>query len=100
MMTKKIVIKLKKYVGTFAENKDLARTIRKEQINPALKDGNELILDFGGIESATQSFIHALISEVIRAFGSDIIDRIAFKNCNPTVQNIIEIVIDYMQQSE
>jgi len=92
-------IKIINFVGSFAENKDVAQSLRKEQIIPTLEKGNEVILDFVGIDATTQSFVHALISDVIRIFGSEILDKISFKNCNVTVKKIIEIVIDYMQES-
>lgn len=93
-------IKLKPIVGSFAENKDKAKNIRVKKINPELKKGNEVELDFDGIASVTQSFIHALISQLIRRYGSDILERIRFRNCNATVRKIIEIVTDYMQFRE
>lgn len=95
-----IKIKLLPIVGSFAENKDLARDIRIKEIVPALKDSQEVTLDFKGIDSATQSFIHALISGLIRNQGMEILDSIYFKNCNETVKKIINIVVDYMQEGE
>lgn len=94
---KKIEIYIK--TGAFAGNKDIARDIRLNDILPYINDENELILDFKNIESATQSFIHALISDVIRQKGIQVLDRIYFKNCNITIQKIISIVTEYMQQS-
>lgn len=93
-------IKLKPIVGSFAENKDRAKSIRVKQIAPALKKGEDIELDFDGIDSATQSFVHALISQLIRQRGADVLEKIYFKNCNNTVQKIIEIVTDYMQFRE
>lgn len=93
-----IHIKLFKIVGNFAGNKDLARDIRKEKIVPALDNNQEVILDFENVNLATQSFIHALISELIRKYGNEVIDQISFKNCNEIIKKIINIVIDYMQQ--
>ncbi len=92
-------IKLLPLVGDFAENKDMAREIRQIQIVPAFQAGEEVILDFEGVQSTTQSFIHALISELIRDYGADILDRLSFKNCNEVVQKIVTIVTDYMQES-
>jgi hypothetical protein len=86
-------------VGSFAENKDLARKIRLENIVPLLETGQEIILDFDKVDSATQSFIHALISNLIRNYGIEVLDRIYFKNCNEIVQKIITIVVDYMQET-
>ena len=91
------IIKLLPKTGVFAENKDIARDIRIKDITPVLEKNEEITLDFEGVESATQSFVHALISELIRSFGSEILDNLYFKNCNKSVQEIINIVVDYMQ---
>jgi len=84
--------------GSFAENKDIARDIRLSEIIPALEKKEEVVLDFDRVAAATQSFIHALISDIIRKYGNDILDRILFKSCNETIKQIINIVIDYMQE--
>lgn len=94
-----IEIKLLDTVGSFAENKDKAREIRLKQIMPALKKGENIILDFSGIDSATQSFMHALLSDTMRQHGIEVIDKIQFKSCSNTVQKIITIVLEYMQES-
>ncbi|HBW22920.1 MAG: hypothetical protein A2X28_04240 [Elusimicrobia bacterium GWA2_56_46] len=85
--------------GAFAENKDIARDIRVKEIIPALNSGEDVVLDFEKVEAATQSFVHALISDVIRKFGSAALDRMSFRSCTPTVKKIIGIVTDYMQES-
>ena len=92
-------IGLFKKVGSFAENKDVAREIRIKEILPALEKGQEVTLDFSNIDAATQSFIHALISDLFRKYGDEAIERISFKSCNETVQKIISIVVEYMQES-
>lgn len=84
-------------VGAFAENKDIAREIRLTQIVPALENKEEVILDFDRVDAVTQSFIHALISDILRKYGCDALDRMTFKSCNDTVKKIINIVVDYMQ---
>ena len=86
-------------VGAFAENKDVARDVRLQQIVPALELREDVVLDFQGIDATTQSFIHALISDLFRKYGSDVLDRVSFKSCNETVQKIITIVVDYMQEA-
>jgi len=83
--------------GEFAENKDVARDIRLQEIIPALTKNEEVVLDFERVGAATQSFIHALISDVIRIYGNDILERITFKSCNDTIRKIVNIVVDYMQ---
>lgn len=93
-------ISIFKQVGSFAENKDFAQKIRLEDILPSLSDNSQIVLDFTGVEGTTQSFIHALISDAIRQFGSKSLELITFKNCNPVVKKIIMIVCDYMQQED
>lgn len=84
--------------GAFAENKDVARNIRLQEIIPTLEKNEEVVLDFGQVGAATQSFIHALISDLIRKFGNDVLDRIVFKSCCDTIKKIINIVVEYMQE--
>lgn len=95
-----IEIKLKNDVGSFAENKDKAKKIRVETIIPALERGDDVVLDFTGVEAATQSFIHALISDLFRKYGTEVLDRVIFKHCNETLKKIVGIVSDYMQEAE
>ena len=84
-------IKLHTLVGSFAENKDIARSIRRDKIIPELDANEEVVLDFEGVESATQSFIHALISDIIRKKGVESLNNIYFrKSCSkiPVKNNV------------
>jgi hypothetical protein len=92
-------IKLFKQAGPFAENKDIAEGIRLKKLIPALEKDQKIILDFENIEGVTQAFVHTLISDLIRKYGSEVLDKIQFKSCNATVKAIITIVVDYMQES-
>jgi hypothetical protein len=91
-------ISIHSHAGDFAENKDVARDLRLKEIIPALEQKEDVILDFGQVGATTQSFIHALISDLLRKYGSDILDHIEFKSCNETVRKIITIVVEYMQE--
>ena len=91
-------IDIRAHAGAFAENKDIARELRLSEIIPALDKNEGVILDFAGVDATTQSFIHALISDLLRKYGSDVLDHIEFKSCNATIQKIIGIVVDYMQE--
>ncbi len=91
-------IRIYERAGAFAENKDVARDIRLNEIIPALNQGQEVMIDFDQVDAATQSFIHALISDVLRKFGPGALDLVIFKSCNMTIQKIIGIVVDYMQE--
>lgn len=85
--------------GDFAENKDAARKLREERVRPPLLKGQEVVLDFEGVGLATQSFIHALLSDLIRTLGPDVLDLLAFRNCNANIEGLISIVIEYSQDS-
>ena len=91
-------IKIFPRTGAFAENKDVARDIRMKEILPALGAGQDVILDFSQVDAATQSFIHALISDLIRKQGSGVLEHLEFRSCNETVRKLVTIVVDYMQE--
>jgi L-lactate permease len=93
-----IVINMFDSVGSFASNKDVAKEIRTNVLLPKLAKKEDIIIDFDKVEGATQSFVHALISEAIRKYGVDtFLNLVCFKSCNQTIQSIITIVTDYMQ---
>ena len=82
--------------GPIAENKDIARDIRKKQLIPTYKKNKEtIVLDFTHVESTSQSFIHALISEIFEKSGEAALQRFEFLNCNETLSTIISTVINY-----
>jgi uncharacterized protein DUF4325 len=96
---REIVITLKPLTGDFAEDKDAAATIRERQVRRALDAGEHLVFDFKGVRVATQSFVHALISDVLRSRGEAVLDRIDFKNCTTAVKGIIQTVVQYSLES-
>ena len=91
-------IEIRARAGAFAENKDIARELRLREIISALEKNEDVVLDFAGVDATTQSFIHALISDLIRKYGNDVLYHIEFKSCNEHVRKIIGIVVDYMQE--
>ncbi len=93
-----MIIYIAHLAGPFGENKDIARSIREQKIRPALLARKQVTLDFIGMNGATQSFVHALLSELIREFGPDIFDSLTFKNCSDVVREVILTVSDYMQE--
>ena len=95
----RMIIKIKNLVGDFAENKDVAKSLRINKIMPILAESKELVLDFSGVSGTTQSFIHALISEPIRRFRDVALEKIHYKNCSDVVKEVIKTVYEYMQES-
>ena len=92
-----IEIKIFDKTGEFAQNKDIAQYLRLSEILPIVREKEEIILDFENVTLSTQSFIHALISDIIRIEGLDVLDLIKFKNCNDTIKTLINMVVEYMQ---
>jgi hypothetical protein len=81
--------------GDFAEDKDVAASIRQERIRPEVEAGREVIVDFADVSLVTQSFIHALISDVLRSAGEGALEYLVFENCTHGVRGIIETVVQY-----
>ncbi len=95
MKINKLTIDVFELASGFAENKDIAKNIRDLIILPNLQEGINVVVNFKGVEGATQSFIHALISEPIRKYPDNFLDNVEFKNCNQVVKNIILTVVEY-----
>ena len=85
--------------GDFAENKDIAKDIRINKLLPALEKEEDITFDFDEVSGATQSFIHALVSDALRKYPDTVYDKVFFKNANEDIQKIITIVYRYMQES-
>jgi len=81
--------------GDFAENKDSARSIREDIKAHYFSRGEEIVFDFDGVDSTTQSFIHALISEFFQQYGEEALEKFVFKNCSKSVKSIVATVINY-----
>jgi hypothetical protein len=94
MKTRKITIKPVPGTG-LAESKDDARRLREGEILPALAANQLLELDFANVEFATQSFMHALVSDAIRRYGEEIFEMITFVNCTDEVQQVVLTVFEY-----
>jgi hypothetical protein len=82
-------------VGDFGEDKDAAAQLRDTKIKPRVGAKKSIILDFAGVTLVTQSFIHALISDVLRTNGEDALGFMEFRNCVEVVRGIISTVVQY-----
>lgn len=89
-------IKIEPVPGTtLAEDKDAARQIREETILPAIERDERVALDFAGVEIATQSYIHALVSDPIHRYGDRALELIDFQNCTDELRQLILTVVEY-----
>jgi hypothetical protein len=92
------VVDVAAIAGEFAENKEAAKSVRERTLLPALRRGDEVVLDFSGVNLATQSFVHALVSALIRDENLSALDHLVFKGCNRGVKAVVSIVVDYSQE--
>jgi hypothetical protein len=91
-----MIIEIRSSRGTkLAENKDQAQAIRVEKILPSLENGEPVVLDFGAVNLATQSYVHALISEAIRTYGDNAFTLLSFRHCNEAIQQVVLTVFEY-----
>ena len=92
-MTTRIVVKAG--ANQFAEDKEEARQVRLARIMPGLERGESIVLDFRDVSYATQSYIHALIGEVLQKHGESALQNLEFKNCSAALRSVIGLVVDY-----
>lgn len=96
---KDVRIPIRTSTGAFAEDKDLAASLRESQVRPTLKAGHRVVFDFKGVTLTTQSFVHALISDVLRSEGESALDKMVFEKCSSGVKGIVQTVVQYTLES-
>ena len=77
--------------GPVAEDKDRAKELREKRLLPALSEGRRVIVDFSAVATATQSFMHACLSEAVRRHGG--------VPPYPETQNYVRKVLTYYWSS-
>ena len=90
-----MIYEIKDLCGEFAENKDSAKSIREDIKAHYFDSIDKIVFNFSGVDSTTQSFIHALISEFFQNHGDKALDVFEYKNCSKSVKSIITTVINY-----
>lgn len=78
-------------VGRLAGSRSAAVPAR-QKAEDILENGQEVVLDFAGIE-VTQSFVDELVGYLILRDGPKVLDRIVFKSCSSDTRAIIELVV-------
>jgi STAS-like domain of unknown function (DUF4325) len=91
----KHIVRLEAGVGGFAEDKDEAKRLRVETILPAIREGGSIVLDFSAVKYSTQSFVHALVGEVLQRYKEPVLDKLEFRACAPQVKSLVQLVVDY-----
>lgn len=95
-MSEPLVVFLFEETGPIAEDKRIARILREDRILPTILNTScDVVIDCDGVELATQSFVHALISQVIQIHPDAGTARIIYRNCSEEVRAVISTVVDY-----
>lgn len=94
-MSQEITVKIDTGTRGFAEDKDVAKYLRRQIIMPALEEDKKVILDFSAVTSSTQSFVHALVGEPLQKMGEDVLAKIEFRSCAPQIKSLVRLVVDY-----
>ena len=77
-----------------SENTEQAERFAREQLEPRILGKEPVVLDFSGMEIATQSYLHALLFSALRlAWARQ--SFIYVVNATPSVRSGIELVEDY-----
>lgn len=82
------------FFGTHAEDKDAAIGYRKKYLIAAVDRGDVIHLDFEGVQSATHSFLNALVASPIRRMGMQAYKRIKITNAQSDIRETIDYVLD------
>ena len=69
-----------------------ARELR-EEVEQLLRHADEVVLDFTGMKSATQSFIDELVGVLVLQHGPDVVQRLVFKGCADDIKEILSFVV-------
>lgn len=80
-------------VGDLNEDVQAATRLRDTTILPAIRGGDLIVLDFGGVRFVTQSFVHALLNDAFRIPGSLV--RLSFLNCSKSTKEAVAAVAAY-----
>lgn len=64
----------------------------RHMIEEALSDGQEVSINFAGVE-VTQSFVDELVGAIVLRHGPDVTSRLIFKGCSPSARSILRFVL-------
>lgn len=69
-----------------------ARELR-EEVEKLLAHADELVLDFTGMKSATQSFIDELVGVLVLQHGPEVVQKLIFRSCSDDIKEILRFVV-------
>lgn len=76
------------YIGSRLRAREL-----REELERLLVRADEVVLDFTGMKSATQSFVDELVGVLVLKYGPAVVARMVFKGCSNDIKEILGFVV-------
>jgi hypothetical protein len=73
---------------------EAASRYRTSRIEPYLDLCDQVVVNFSGVRSANSSFINALVAGLVEQHGQTVLEKVAFKGCNPVIRVLVEAAVD------
>jgi len=75
--------------GDFCADGDKATKFFVDEIKPTIDEHESIEFDFEKVRNMNSSFSNALFGNIVGIYGADILELIAFRNCNDTVKLLV-----------
>ena len=80
--------------GTHPSDGESACAFRVSEIEPILSATESIEIDFSEVRIANSGFVNALIAGLFEQHGPDLLKKLVFRGCLPTVQVLVQSAID------
>lgn len=89
-----VYLKIRNYFGRYAEDKQLAISLRDGKILPAVEESIPIIVDFEEVISAPHSLLNALLATPIQRLGLAAYKKIKIVNASPEIRETVDFIMD------
>jgi hypothetical protein len=87
-------LSIHEHFGSHLADGARAAEFRMGRIEPYVQICPQIILDFTGVRSANSSFINAMIAGLIEQHNVQVLKRVVFKGCSPSIQVLIHAAVE------
>lgn len=88
------IVRVHDEFGPFCADGERAARFRFEKIDPLIPTAERIIFDFAGVRGASSTFCTALIANIVSQNSPDVIRKLKFVNCVPTIRLLVEAAIE------
>jgi hypothetical protein len=93
----KFELRLHDEIGSFAANGTMGNQLRKDKVEPHWDKSEKITLNFEGVSSMTDSFVHAFVGNIAEAHPDDFREKLRFTNCSSLVKTFIKSALQMAQ---